>query len=149
MTPFLPFFRSGLQFTLIVTVSFGAMVAQAQAQAPAVRVGEVVPRDVREIYERGLQYLVSSQNESGDWVWRKPTGRSTIGICGPGTSPINGPSGSHWNSPFELQSRRKRKTHSADGDTRLMATTRIHPSPVPFWSDCLRRGMRGSKSPTK
>ena len=59
MTPFLPFFRSGLQFTLIVTVSFGAMVAQAQAQAPAVRVGEVVPRDVREIYERGLQYLVS------------------------------------------------------------------------------------------
>lgn len=39
----------------------------ALAQGPNNRYGEVVPRDVRELYDRGLQYLVSSQNEGGDW----------------------------------------------------------------------------------
>jgi hypothetical protein len=41
--------------------------ALAAAQDPTVRFGEVVPRDVREIYDRGLQYLASSQKETGDW----------------------------------------------------------------------------------
>ena len=39
----------------------------AAGQDPSVRFGEVVPRDVREIYDRGLQYLASSQQENGDW----------------------------------------------------------------------------------
>jgi len=39
----------------------------AQAQAPAIRIGEVVPRDVREIYDRGLQYLATTQTDTGDW----------------------------------------------------------------------------------
>lgn len=39
----------------------------AQAQAPGVRYGEVVPRDVREMYDRGLQYLATTQSENGDW----------------------------------------------------------------------------------
>jgi hypothetical protein len=30
-------------------------------------VGEVVPRDVREMYDHGLQYLVKTQGEDGDW----------------------------------------------------------------------------------
>jgi hypothetical protein len=29
--------------------------------------GEAVPRDVREMYEKGLRYLASSQSEVGDW----------------------------------------------------------------------------------
>jgi hypothetical protein len=41
--------------------------AAARAQPPGVRYGEVVPRDVREMYDRGLQYLASSQNEKGEW----------------------------------------------------------------------------------
>jgi hypothetical protein len=37
------------------------------AQGPAIRMGEAVPRDVREIYDRGMQYLASTQTEDGDW----------------------------------------------------------------------------------
>src|SRR5215469_6381435 len=37
------------------------------AQAPTTRSGEVVPRDVREMYDRGLQYLAKTQTEQGDW----------------------------------------------------------------------------------
>lgn len=39
--------------------------------------GDVVPRDVREMTQRGLQYLVKSQSEIGDW----PEGQA-----GPGTT---------------------------------------------------------------
>jgi phage gp46-like protein len=39
----------------------------AAAQAPNVRVGEAVPRDVREMYDKGLQYLASTQSANGDW----------------------------------------------------------------------------------
>ena len=42
--------------------------AQAIAQPPTARVGEVVPRDVREMYDRGLQFLATTQNENGDWA---------------------------------------------------------------------------------
>src|SRR6516165_2340220 len=41
--------------------------AAAPAQPPGVRTGEVVPRDVREMYDRGLQYLATTQTEQGDW----------------------------------------------------------------------------------
>ncbi len=37
------------------------------AQFPTAQMGEAVPRDVREIYEKGLRYLASSQTEDGDW----------------------------------------------------------------------------------
>lgn len=39
----------------------------ANAQFPTAQLGEVVPRDVREVYERGLQYLVKTQSEDGSW----------------------------------------------------------------------------------
>ena len=39
----------------------------ARGQGPAIRIGEVVPRDVREIYDRGMQYLATSQTDDGDW----------------------------------------------------------------------------------
>jgi hypothetical protein len=60
----------------------GAIVggsSSARAQPPAPRFGEVVPRDVREMYDRGLQYLAATQGESGDW----PNGG---GENGPGTT---------------------------------------------------------------
>lgn len=50
------------------------------AQPPTVRVGDVVPRDVREIYDRGLQYLVSSQDTSGDWKGGQ-SGAGTTGMA--------------------------------------------------------------------
>ena len=42
----------------------------ALAQPPTsaeVQVGELVPRDIREMYDRGLQFLASTQLESGSW----------------------------------------------------------------------------------
>lgn len=51
----------------------------AGAQPPNARIGEVVPRDVREMYDRGIQYLVSTQSENGDWT-------SSGGEQGPGVT---------------------------------------------------------------
>jgi hypothetical protein len=43
------------------------MTTRAIAQPPSVTIGEAVPRDVRELYDRGLQYLATTQTENGDW----------------------------------------------------------------------------------
>ncbi len=37
------------------------------AQAVEIRTGDAVPRDVREMYDRGLQFLVRTQKEDGSW----------------------------------------------------------------------------------
>src|SRR5689334_13827366 len=44
------------------------MTGLASAQPPNARIGEAVPRDVREIYDKGLQYLVKTQTDKGDWA---------------------------------------------------------------------------------
>jgi Family of unknown function (DUF6288) len=44
----------------------------AAAQPPAVQSGEVVPRDVRQIYDRGLRFLADSQSQDGTWDGGKP-----------------------------------------------------------------------------
>ncbi len=49
----------------------------AAAQSPLMHHGEVVPRDVREMYDRGLQYLANKQTDNGDW---------SDGQNGPGTT---------------------------------------------------------------
>src|SRR3954454_21508474 len=54
-----------------------ASAAAAPAQPLNARIGEAVPRDVRELYEKGLQYLAKTQTERGDW---------TGGHAGPGVS---------------------------------------------------------------
>lgn len=48
-------------------VVLAGLTSTAAAQPPSVRVGEIVPRDVREMYDRGLQYLATTQSENGDW----------------------------------------------------------------------------------
>ena len=55
------------------------MAGPAAAQIPTSRFGEAVPRDVREMYDRGLQYLARTQSEDGDW-------RGGGGEIGPGTT---------------------------------------------------------------
>jgi len=54
-----------------------AFVGVAGAQTPFTHRGETVPRDVREVYERGVQYLLSTQAEDGGWHG---------GNSGPGTA---------------------------------------------------------------
>lgn len=54
-----------------------SLSSPALAQPPNARIGEAVPRDVREIYDKGLQYLVSTQTQAGGW---------TGGQTGPGVT---------------------------------------------------------------
>ena len=55
-----------LLFIGVAVASVGCL-KPAHAQFPTTQMGEAVPRDVREIYEKGLRYLASSQSEAGDW----------------------------------------------------------------------------------
>ncbi|HET6324301.1 MAG TPA: squalene--hopene cyclase [Planctomycetaceae bacterium] len=50
------------------------------AQPPGGRVGEVVPRDVREMYDRGLSYLATTQREDGGWPNSMQEGPGTVGM---------------------------------------------------------------------
>ena len=52
---------------LIVSLIPLGWTAVAAAQPPNASVGEAVPRDVRDVYDKGLQYLVKTQSEKGDW----------------------------------------------------------------------------------
>ena len=69
--------------TCLAAVFALGLAAPAVAQPPpGGRTGEVVPRDVREIYDRGLQYLAASQAEAGDWAGsgRGDTGAGITGL---------------------------------------------------------------------
>ena len=52
---------------VIVAIVWSA-AAPCPAQPVQEHIGEVVPRDVREMYDRGLQYLASTHTENGDWT---------------------------------------------------------------------------------
>lgn len=52
---------------LIVFAAFAIAATFAHAQGVQTHTGEVVPRDVREMYDRGLQYLIKTQSENGSW----------------------------------------------------------------------------------
>src|SRR5215471_20435575 len=53
--------------TLALGLLFFGGVACANAQPPNARIGEAVPRDVRELYDKGLQYLAKTQSDTGEW----------------------------------------------------------------------------------
>jgi hypothetical protein len=56
--------------------------SSASPQPPTARFGEVVPRDVREMYDRGLQFLASTQSEKGDWPGGgREEGPGGTGLC--------------------------------------------------------------------
>jgi hypothetical protein len=60
-------------------ICFGGLAA-AVAQPTNASIGEAVPRDVRELYDKGLQYLIKTQTEAGDWR----DGQQGPGITGMG-----------------------------------------------------------------
>lgn len=53
--------------TAVVVAIAGSAGAPCPAQPAQEHIGEVVPRDVREMYDRGLQYLVKTQTDDGGW----------------------------------------------------------------------------------
>ena len=79
LRPKYPFTRSEAACVFAMLL-LSALAQPAVAQLPSVRVGEAVPRDVRELYEKGLQYLVTSQTENGTWTG----GQQGPGITGLG-----------------------------------------------------------------
>ena len=52
----------------------------AFAQQPAAHIGEVVPHDVRQIYDRGLRFLAATQSQDGSWDGGKPGPAMTQGL---------------------------------------------------------------------
>jgi hypothetical protein len=59
---------------------FATVGNRSSAQPPGGRVGEVVPRDVREMYDRGLSYLATTQREDGGWPNSMQEGAGTVGM---------------------------------------------------------------------
>src|SRR5262245_7667083 len=52
---------------VLATAQFVSVAPSCPAQIAQEHIGEVVPRDVREMYDRGLGYLIKTQNDSGGW----------------------------------------------------------------------------------
>lgn len=72
-------FVSNRSILIAIILLFGlAFPAITFGQFPNATMGEAVPRDVRDIYEKGLRYLASTQSETGDW--------NTGGYPGPGVT---------------------------------------------------------------
>jgi hypothetical protein len=73
----------------------GGAAARAVAQGPIVRYGDPVPRDVREMYDAGIRYLVRTQEASGDWKDGQAgpgvTGMAMLVLLGSGEDPNHGP----------------------------------------------------------
>ena len=63
----------------LVALAVGPL-GSAVAQPAAVQPGEVVPRDVREIYDRGLRFLAASQSRDGTWDGGEPGPAMTQGF---------------------------------------------------------------------
>src|SRR5262249_12429671 len=89
--------RSAAGFPMAAVILAWAL--PAAAQVPAARYGEVVPRDVREMYERGLQYLARTQTDQGDWQggMQGPgiTGMAVMVFLASGEDPNFGPYSHH------------------------------------------------------
>ncbi len=80
---------------LAAAIFLTGFAATATAQGLTGRSGEVVPRDVREMYDRGLQYLVKTQTEQGDWQGGQQgpgiTGMALMVMLASGEDPNFGP----------------------------------------------------------
>ena len=71
------------------------VAATAHAAGPLVRYGDPVPRDVREMYDAGLRYLLKSQDDSGAWKDGQAgpgvTGMAVMALLASGEDPNHGP----------------------------------------------------------
>jgi hypothetical protein len=67
----------------------------ARGEGPLVKYGDPVPRDVREIYDAGIRYLLKTQNADGSWKDGQPgagvTGMAMMVLLASGEDPNYGP----------------------------------------------------------
>lgn len=57
------------------------LAAEARAQLPTPRAGDAIPRDMREIYDRGIQFLISKQNTTGEFAGGGEQGPGVTGMA--------------------------------------------------------------------
>ena len=67
-------------------VAFGLVVmllsaSNVNAQLPNAMIGQSVHRDVREMYDRGLEYLIKTQSKDGSWQGNGQVGPGVTGLC--------------------------------------------------------------------
>ncbi len=67
--------------SVLVVAVFVLLPANVFAQEFSVPQGDVVPRDVREMYDRGLQYLLKTQSTDGAWQSGSERGAGTTGLA--------------------------------------------------------------------
>src|SRR4051794_39480049 len=106
------------------TVIVLAAVPNVSAQVLQDHAGEIVPRDVREMYDRGLQYLIKTQTEAGDWTGGEQgpgiTGMALMAFLASGEDPN-----------FGLYSNQVRKAlrsviQSQDANTGILGNSMYH-----------------------
>lgn len=83
------FLESSLRTAVFVWVA--TLAIPAAGQLATLPQGDVVPREVREIYDRGLDHLVKTQSEDGSWAdgYRGPgtTGMALMAFLASGEDP--------------------------------------------------------------
>jgi hypothetical protein len=73
--------RTASTAVLLLAIVCSLFVSETtQAQYPTAQMGEVVPRDVREVYEKGLKFLATTQTDDGDWAGGQ-TGPGVTGMA--------------------------------------------------------------------
>jgi hypothetical protein len=79
----------------ILGIALVAAAVTARGQGPVVRYGDPVPRDVREMYDAGLRYLIKTQDDSGAWKDGQAgpgvTGMAVMALLASGEDPNHGP----------------------------------------------------------
>ncbi len=76
-----PAMHFGFRLALSLAVMLELLIGQpAEAQFSPIRIGEAVPRDIREMYDKGLGYLATHQTEAGDWQGGDQ-GPGVTGLC--------------------------------------------------------------------
>ena len=63
---------------LMIVCLIASLAAPARAEGPLVKYGDPVPRDVREMYDAGLRYLLKTQDADGAWK----DGQAGAGVTG-------------------------------------------------------------------
>ena len=120
----LPAGRLGLAGMVLIAAA--GLPVGLRGEGPLVRYGDPVPRDVREVYEAGVRYLLKTQDASGAWKDGQDgpgvTGMAVMVLLGSGEDPNFG--------PYRLPIRKALRSMiiDQDPDTGFLASRRGHDS---------------------
>lgn len=87
--------RATMLVVAVAWASGSAALPARAAEGPLVRYGDPVPRDVREMYDAGIRYLLKTQDASGAWKDGQAgpgvTGMAVMVLLASGEDPNHGP----------------------------------------------------------